>query len=72
MRAWELDPQKITVKRWSFCKSCKGRGCPQCNYTCKEVETILLSEVPKLLRQDYVDAQEDLIGKQLKEVSPIV
>ena len=67
MKVWELDIEKTTVKRWSFCESCSGRGCSRCDYTCREVERVPLSEIPRLLRQDYVDFQEDFIQRQLKK-----
>ena len=68
MRVEELDLEKIKVKRWSFCESCKGQRCPKCNDTGIEAEKVLLSEIPKALRQSYVDVNEKFIRGQLKKI----
>ena len=54
----------ITVRQWSFCESCKGRGCPQCKQKGTTSMLIPLESLPKGIRYEYNIVQKDFIKSQ--------
>lgn len=64
----KVEADKVKVRRWSFCPTCKGQGLKSCSICSGKGtihEEVLLSEIPKLVRPEYVEAQQDFLRKQL-------
>ena len=59
-----IDPE-AKVKQWSFCPTCKGRGCKDCGNSGKVESTILFSDLPKPARSMYLYQ----LGKEEEEES---
>ena len=52
-----LDIEKLEVRQWSFCSTCKGQGpasCPTCHGGAKISELIPLSSIPSTVRWEYL------------------
>ena len=71
-----MTVDNILVKQWSFCKSCKGRGCSQCEgnkgddpRTGVTSELIPLSSLVKHIRYEYATTQQDFIRHQKEKLA---
>jgi len=59
-----MKDEQLNVIQWSFCKKCKGIGCPECNKSGTVISTKPLSEIFKETRREYELHQKDIIEKQ--------
>ena len=58
----------IIVRKYSFCRACSGRGCPQCKGVGTTSELIPLESLHRGMRYEYARAQKDFIQEQREEL----